>query len=62
MAAATYPTGPFKFVGLTGSQGQVTGVRLAAFDGYHGPQALLISNGPYDMSDVAGLGRQNEEI
>jgi hypothetical protein len=22
-----------------------------------GPQALLVSNGPYEMTDVAGLGR-----
>jgi hypothetical protein len=23
-----------------------------------GPQALLVSNGPYEMTDVAGLGRR----
>lgn len=34
-------TGPFKFVGLTGEKGQVTGVRLAAFDGFPGPKPLL---------------------
>jgi peptide/nickel transport system substrate-binding protein len=39
--SAPVGTGPFKFVGLTGDQGQVTGVRLAAFDGFHGPKPLL---------------------
>jgi len=39
--SAPVGTGPFKFVGLTGDQGHVTGVRLAAFDGFHGPKPLL---------------------
>ena len=42
---------------LNGHQGarltaQAAGTRI------DGPQALLISNGPYEMSDVAGLGRR----
>ena len=37
------------------------GARLSARAGatrIEGPQALLVSNGPYEMSDVAGLGRR----
>jgi diacylglycerol kinase family enzyme len=37
------------------------GPRLSAHAGdtrIEGPQALLVSNGPYEMSDVAGLGRR----
>ena len=37
------------------------GARLSAQAGHtriDGPQALLISNGPYEMNDVAGLGRR----
>ena len=37
------------------------GARLTARAGatrIEGPQALLVSNGPYEMSDVAGLGRR----
>ena len=42
---------------LNGHQGarltaQAAGTRI------EGPQALLISNGPYEMSDIAGLGRR----
>jgi len=42
---------------LSGHQGarlsaQAAGTRI------DGPQALLISNGPYEMSDIAGLGRR----
>jgi hypothetical protein len=42
---------------LNGHQGawltaQAAGTRI------EGPQALLVSNGPYEMSDVAGLGRR----
>jgi peptide/nickel transport system substrate-binding protein len=33
--------GPFRFVALTGEAGFVAGVRLAAFDAYHGPRSLL---------------------
>ena len=33
--------GPFRFVAFTGENGQVNGVRLAAFDGYYGPAPLL---------------------
>ena len=32
---------PFSFVGLTGQAGEVTGVRLAAFAGFHGAKPLL---------------------
>lgn len=39
--SAPVGTGPFSFVGLTGDAGHVTGVRLAAFAGYHGPKPLL---------------------
>ena len=39
--SAPVGTGPFSFVGLSGDQANVTGVRLAAFAGYHGPQPLL---------------------
>jgi len=39
--SAPVGTGPFSFVGLTGQQGQVSGVRLAAFAGYHGAKPLL---------------------
>ena len=37
------------------------GARLSARAGaarIEGPQALLVSNGPYEMSDIAGLGRR----
>ena len=37
------------------------GARLTAQAGgttIEGPQALLVSNGPYEMSDIAGLGRR----
>ena len=37
------------------------GARLsaqAAGTRFDGPQALLVSNGPYEMSDIAGLGRR----
>ena len=42
---------------LSGHQGarlsaQAAGTRI------DGPQALLVSNGPYEMSDIAGLGRR----
>ena len=42
---------------LNGHQGarltaQAAGTRI------EGPQALLVSNGPYEMSDIAGLGRR----
>jgi peptide/nickel transport system substrate-binding protein len=39
--SAPVGAGPFKFVGLTGEAGQITGVRLAAFDGYRGDAPLL---------------------
>ncbi|MEP7357914.1 MAG: ABC transporter substrate-binding protein, partial [Anaerolineales bacterium] len=39
--SAPVGTGPFKFVGLTGEAGQITGARLAAFDGYRGAAPLL---------------------
>ena len=42
---------------LSGHQG----ARLSAQAGgtrIDGPQALLVSNGPYEMSDIAGLGRR----
>ena len=39
--SAPVGSGVFKFVGLTADNGQVTGVRLTAFDGYRGPKPLL---------------------
>ena len=42
---------------LTGHQGARLTAR-AAGTRIEGPQALLISNGPYEMSDIAGLGRR----
>ncbi len=42
---------------LNGHQGARLSAR-AAGTRIDGPQALLVSNGPYEMSDVAGLGRR----
>ena len=42
---------------LTGHRGARLTAR-AAGTRIEGPQALLISNGPYEMSDIAGLGRR----
>ncbi len=67
--SAPVGTGPFKFVGLTGDQGQVTGVRLTAFDGYRGSKPLLndvvfkfypdqaAALAAYKAGDVLGLSR-----
>jgi diacylglycerol kinase family enzyme len=42
---------------LNGHQGARLSARAGAIS-IEGPQALLVSNGPYEMSDVAGLGRR----
>ena len=42
---------------LTGHQGARLTARAAGTT-IEGPQALLISNGPYEMTDIAGLGRR----
>jgi diacylglycerol kinase family enzyme len=42
---------------LNGRQGARLSARAGAAS-IEGPQALLVSNGPYEMSDVAGLGRR----
>src|SRR5208337_889285 len=42
---------------LTGHQGARLSARAGATR-IDGPQALLVSNGPYEMGDVAGLGRR----
>ena len=39
--SAPVGTGPFSFVGLTGQAGDVTGVRLSAFEAYRGAKPLL---------------------
>ncbi len=67
--SAPVGSGPFKFVGLRGTPGQVTGVRLAAFDGFHGAKPLLndvvfkfypdqsAALAAYQAGDVLGIGR-----
>jgi peptide/nickel transport system substrate-binding protein len=67
--SAPIGTGPFKFVGLTGDAGQITGVRLAAFDGYRGDAPLLndvlfkfypdtaAALAAYEAGDVLGISR-----
>ena len=42
---------------LSGHQGARLSARAGAAR-IEGPQALLVSNGPYEMSDMAGLGRR----
>jgi peptide/nickel transport system substrate-binding protein len=67
--SAPVGSGPFKFVGLTGDKGQVTGARLTAFEGYHGPKPLLndvvfkfypdqaAALAAYQAGDVLGISR-----
>jgi peptide/nickel transport system substrate-binding protein len=67
--SAPVGSGPFKFAGLTGDKGQVTGVQLTAFDGYHGPAPLLndvlfkfypddsSALAAYQAGDVLGISR-----
>ena len=67
--SAPVGTGPFRFVGLTGAAGQITGVRLAAYSGYRGSPPLLndvvfkfypnteAALAAYQAGDVLGISR-----
>jgi peptide/nickel transport system substrate-binding protein len=67
--SAPVGSGPFSFVGLTGEDGQVTGVVLTAFERYYGPRPLLhdvqfkyypdtaSALAAYRAGEVLGLGR-----